>query len=427
MTIAFLFISLFGLMLIGVPVAVSLGASTVLTMLLFTDLDVAAMPQLIFDGINKFALMAIPMFILAGNLLSKGGSARRIIDFAKSMVGHLPGGLPMSAIFACVIFAAVSGSSPATVVAIGSIMFVAIKEAGYPKEYAVGGITTAGSLGILIPPSVVMIVYGVTAEVSIARLFMAGVVPGLMLGGMMILQTYIGAKRLGFKATTPEPWSERIKKFFRAFWALLIVVVVIGGIYGGIFTPTEAAAASAIYALIISLFVYKDIKFKDLWDICLESAITTAMIFFIIANAVVFAYLLTSENIPQTIADSILAANIGKIGFLIIVNILLFIMGQFMEPSSVVMIMVPLLLPIATALGVDPVHFGILLIVNMEIGMITPPVGLNLFVASGLTGMNLKDVIVSCLPWTLTLFVGLVLVTYIPEISLWLPRLMYGG
>ena len=427
MTIAFLFISLFGLMLIGVPVAVSLGASTVITMLLFTDLDVAAMPQLIFDGINKFALMAIPMFILAGNLLSKGGSARRIIDFAKSMVGHLPGGLPMSAIFACVIFAAVSGSSPATVVAIGSIMFVAIKEAGYPKEYAVGGITTAGSLGILIPPSVVMIVYGVTAEVSIAQLFMAGVVPGLMLGGMMIAQTYIGAKRLGFKATTPEPWSERIKKFFRAFWALLIVVVVIGGIYGGIFTPTEAAAASAIYALIISLFVYKDIKFKDLWDICLESAITTAMIFFIIANAVVFAYLLTSENIPQTIADSILAANIGKIGFLIIVNILLFIMGQFMEPSSVVMIMVPILLPIATALGVDPVHFGILLIVNMEIGMITPPVGLNLFVASGLTGMNLKDVIVSCLPWTLKLFVGLVLVTYIPEISLWLPRLMYGG
>ncbi|EMG31432.1 TRAP transporter large permease [Campylobacter showae] len=427
MTIAFLFISLFGLMLIGVPVAVSLGASTVITMLFFTDLDVATIPQLIFDGINKFALMAIPMFILAGNLLSKGGSARRIIDFAKSMVGHLPGGLPMSAIFACVIFAAVSGSSPATVVAIGSIMFVAIKEAGYPKEYAVGGITTAGSLGILIPPSVVMIVYGVTAEVSIAQLFMAGVVPGLMLGGMMIAQTYIGAKKLGFKATTPEPWSERIKKFGKAFWALLIVVVVIGGIYGGIFTPTEAAAASAIYALIISLFVYKDIKFKDLWDICLESAITTAMIFFIIANAVVFAYLLTSENIPQTIADSILAANIGKIGFLIIVNILLFIMGQFMEPSSVVMIMVPLLLPIATALGVDPVHFGILLIVNMEIGMITPPVGLNLFVASGLTGMNLKDVIVSCLPWTLTLFIGLILVTYIPEISLWLPRLMYGG
>ncbi|CAD7288825.1 TRAP transporter large permease [Campylobacter suis] len=426
MTIAFLFVSLFGLMLIGVPVAISLGASTVLTMYIFTDLELATIPQLIFDGINKFSLMAIPMFILAGNLLSKGGSARRIIDFARSMVGHLPGGLPMSAIFACIIFAAVSGSSPATVVAIGSIMFVAIKEAGYPATYAVGGISTAGSLGILIPPSVVMIVYGVTAEVSIGKLFMAGVVPGILLGGMMLAQTYIGAKRLGFKATTPEPFSERIKKFGKAFWALLIIVVVIGGIYGGIFTPTEAAAASAVYALVISLFVYKDIKFKDLWNICLESAMTTAMIFFIITNAVVFAYLLTSEQIPQAIADAMLSANIGKITFLVLVNILLFIMGQFMEPSSVVMIMVPLLLPIATMLGIDPIHFGIILIVNMEIGMITPPVGLNLFVASGLTGMKLKDVIISCLPWTLTLFIGLLLITYIPEISLWLPNLMYG-
>lgn len=426
MTIAFLFILLFALMLIGVPVAVSLGTSTVLTMIFFTDIDIATIPQLIFDGINKFSLMAIPMFILAGNLLSKGGSARRIIDFAKSMVGHLPGGLPMSAIFACIIFAAVSGSSPATVVAIGSIMFAAIKEAGYPKEYAVGGITTAGSLGILIPPSVVMIVYGVTAEVSIGKLFMAGVVPGLMLGGMMLVQTYVGAKKLGFKATKAEPFKARVQKFAKAFWALLIVVVVIGGIYGGIFTPTEAAAASAVYALFISLFIYRDIKIRDLWDICLDSALTTAMIFFIIANAVVFAYLLTSEQIPQAIASMILDANIGMIGFLIFVNILLFIMGQFMEPSSVIMIMVPLLLPIATQLGVDPIHFGIILVVNMEIGMVTPPVGLNLFVASGLTNMNLKEVIMACLPWTLTLFFGLILVTYIPQISLWLPNIMYG-
>ncbi|MGP1485754.1 MAG: TRAP transporter large permease [Campylobacter sp.] len=426
MTIAFLFILLFALMLIGVPVAISLGASTVLTMIFFTDLDITAIPQLIFDGINKFSLMAIPMFILAGNLLSKGGSAKRIIDFAKSMVGHLPGGLPMSAIFACIIFAAVSGSSPATVVAIGSIMFAAIKDAGYPKEYAVGGITTAGSLGILIPPSVVMIVYGVTAEVSIGKLFMAGVLPGLMLGLMMLIQTYIGAKRLGFKTQTPEPIKARIQKFGKAFWALLIIVVVIGGIYGGIFTPTEAAAASAVYALFISVVIYKDIKIKDLWGICLDSALTTSMIFFIITNAVVFAYLLTSEQIPQVIANAMLEADIGKIAFLILVNILLFIMGQFMEPSSVVMIMVPLLLPIALQLGIDPIHFGIVIIVNMEIGMITPPVGLNLFVASGLTGMKLKDVIVSCSPWTIMLFVGLMLITYIPQISLWLPNLMYG-
>lgn len=426
MTILFLFLALFTLIGVGVPVAVALGTSTVVTMMIFTDLDISAIPQIIFDGINKFSLMAIPMFILAGNLLSRGGSASRIIDFAKSMVGHLPGGLPMSAIFACVIFAAVSGSSPATVVAIGSIMFVAIKEAGYPATYAVGGITTAGSLGILIPPSVVMIVYGVTAEVSIGKLFVAGVVPGIMLGLMMMGQTYFGAKKLGFKATKPESFKERFRKFGKAFWALLIIVVVIGGIYGGIVTPTEAAAASAVYALIISLFVYKDIKFRDLYDVCLDSAVTTAMIFLIIANAVVFAYLLTSEQIPQALTELILSYNVGKIGFLILVNILLFVMGQFMEPSSVVMIMVPLLLPIAVELGIDPIHFGIIMMVNMEIGMVTPPVGLNLFVASGLTGMNLKDVIKASLPWALTLAIGLILVTYIPQISLWLPSLMYG-
>lgn len=426
MSITFLFVSLFGLILIGVPVAVALGTSTVLSMLLFTELDPMSIPQLIFDGINKFSLMAIPMFILAGNLLSKGSSAQRIIDFAKSMVGHLPGGLPMSAIFACIIFAAVSGSSPATVVAIGSIMFVAIKDAGYPASYAVGGITTAGSLGILIPPSIVMIVYGVTAEESIGKLFMAGVIPGFMIGMMMMLQTYLGAKRLGFSATTPAPFKERLHKFGKSFWALMIIFVVIGGIYGGIFTPTEAAAVSAVYAFFISYFVYKDIKFKDLYKILLDSAMTTSMIFFIIANAVVFAHFLTSEQIPQTIAQSIIDNNVGKIGFLVLVNILLFVMGQFMEPSSVVMIMTPLLLPIATQLGIDPIHFGIIMIVNMELGMITPPVGLNLFVASGLTGMNLKDVVIASLPWTLTLFAGLLLVTYIPAISLWLPGIVFG-
>nr|CAA10758.1 large integral C4-dicarboxylate membrane transport protein, putative [Wolinella succinogenes] len=413
-------------MLIGVPVAVALGTSTVLSMLLFTELDPMSIPQLVFDGINKFSLMAIPMFILAGNLLSKGSSARRIIDFAKSMVGHLPGGLPMSAIFACIIFAAVSGSSPATVVAIGSIMFAAIKDAGYPASYAVGGITTAGSLGILIPPSIVMIVYGVTAEESIGKLFMAGVIPGLMIGAMMMLQTYWGAKRLGFKATEPAPFRERLQKLGKAFWALMVIFVVIGGIYGGIFTPTEAAAVSAVYAFVISYFVYKDIQLKDLYKVFLESAMTTSMIFFIIANAVVFAHFLTSEQIPQTIAQTILDHNVGKIGFLILVNIILFIMGQFMEPSSVVMIMVPLLLPIATELGIDPIHFGIIMVVNMELGMITPPVGLNLFVASGLTGMSLKDVVIASLPWTITIFIGLILVTYVPAISLWLPNLMFG-
>ncbi|RAX56682.1 C4-dicarboxylate ABC transporter permease [Helicobacter monodelphidis] len=433
MSVLFLFVVLFGLILIGVPVAVALGISSVSAMLLFTSHDILAIPDTFTAGF-KSTLMAIPMFILAGSLLSKGSSAQRIVDLAKALVGHLPGGLTMSAILACIIFAAVSGSSPATVVAIGSVMFVALKEAGYPKSYAVGAITSAGSLGILIPPSVVMIVYGVTASglsdlsgktitVSIEELFKAGIIPGLMIGFMMMLYAYIGAKRLGFQATTPEKMSVRIKKFFDAFWALLIIFVVIGGIYGGFFTATEAAGIACVYAFLVSVFVYHDIKLKDMYGVFLDAAITTAMIFLIIGSAVVFAHFLTSERIPHMIAEFLIGQNMSWWMFLIVVNIILFIMGQFMEPSSVVMIMTPLLLPIAVSLGIDPIHFGIIMVVNMELGMITPPVGLNLFVASSLTGLDLKDVTVSVIPWLLIMIVGLIVVTYIEEISLWLPSL----
>lgn len=422
--IATLFGLLFLLMLIGVPVAVALGASTMVTALAFTDFDLMGVTSHVFDGLNKYSLMAIPMFVLAGAFLSKGSAANRIIDFAKSIVGHLPGGLPIAAIFASIIFAAVSGSSPATVVAIGSIMYGAIKEAGYPPKYAIGTIATAGSLGILIPPSIVFIVYGVTANESIGKLFMAGVVPGLMIGFMLMIVTYIGARRLGFKQTKMAPFKERLAKFKSAFWALMLIVFVIGGIYGGLFTPTEAGAASAAYAFIISVFVYKDLKIKDLYPIILDSAMTSAMIFFIIANAMIFSHFLTDEMIPQQITQMIMDANVGPITFLIIVNVLLFLMGQFMEPSSVIMITVPLLLPIAVALNIDPIHFGVVMVVNMELGMITPPVGLNLFVASAVTGLSLKDVVVAALPWSLTILAGLLLITYIPEISLWLPNLM---
>lgn len=428
MSIIVLFILLFALLLVGVPVAVSLGISSLVCMLLFTSHDISGIPD-IFISAFKPTLMAIPMFILAGSLLSKGSAANRIVDFAKSLVGHLPGGLPMSAILACIIFAAVSGSSPATVVAIGSVMFIAIREAGYPKSYAVGAITTAGSLGILIPPSVVMIVYGVTASglsdlqgreivVSIEALFKAGIIPGLMIGAMMMIYAYFGAKRLGYKASKRESFKVRLKQFLRAFWALLIIAVVIGGIYGGVFTATEAAGIAVVYAFIISVFVYKDLKLKDLYAVCLDAAITTAMIFLIIGCAVVFAHFLTSERIPHSIAEFLIQKEMTWWMFLIVVNVLLFVMGQFMEPSSVVMIMTPLLLPIAVSLGIDPIHFGIIMVVNMELGMITPPVGLNLFVASSLTGLSLKDVVISVLPWLMVMLVGLVLVTYIPQISL---------
>ncbi|MCG3673428.1 TRAP transporter large permease subunit [Aliarcobacter butzleri] len=426
MVIATLFILLFGLMLIGVPVAVALGASTLASAFLFTDLDLMGTASHIFDGLNKYTLMAIPMFVLAGSLLARGSAATRIINFAKSLVGHLPGGLPIAAILASIIFAAISGSSPATVAAIGSVMYGAIKQAGYNEQFAIGTITTSGTLGILIPPSVVFIVYGVSADESIGKLFMAGVIPGLMIGGMMMIATYILARKNGFKAGKMASLKEIVIAFKESFWALLIIFVVIGGIYGGIFTPTEAGAVSVMYAFFISFFVYKDIKMKDLYKIALDSAQTSSMIFFIIANAMIFAHFLTDEQIPQHITQMILEANVSPLMFLLIVNILLLLMGQFMEPSSVVMITVPLLLPIGVALGIDPIHLGVIMVVNMEIGMLTPPVGLNLFVASGITGLSMGQVIKASLPMTVVLLIGLMLITYIPAISLWLPNLMFG-
>lgn len=426
MVIATLFILLFALMLFGVPVAVALGTTTLVTSFLFTDMDLMGIPSKIFDGLNKYTLMAIPMFVLAGALLSRGSSATRIINFAKTLVGHLPGGLPIAAILASIIFAAVSGSSPATVAAIGSVMYGAIKQAGYNEQFAIGTIATSGTLGILIPPSIVFIVFGVTADESIGKLFMAGVIPGLMIGAMMMIATYFLAVRSGYKGGQRASFKEQFIAFKEAFWALMIIVIVIGGIYGGIFTPTEAGAFSVMYAFFISVFVYNDTKFKDLYKIALDSAQTSSMIFFIIANAMLFAHFLTDEQIPQHITQMILEANVGPLMFLLIVNILLLFMGQFMEPSSVVMITVPLLLPIGVALGIDPIHLGVIMVVNMEIGMITPPVGLNLFVASGITGLSLKDVIVASLPMTSILLIGLMLVTYIPVISLWLPKLMFG-
>ncbi|PHO09828.1 C4-dicarboxylate ABC transporter permease [Malaciobacter canalis] len=426
MSVAVLFGIFFFLVILGTPIAICLGAATFVTLVLFTPISPIEISSMMFDKIEHYSLMAIPMFIFAGNLLSKGSAAQRIIEFAKSIVGHLPGGLPISAIFASIIFAAVSGSSPATVVAIGSIMFGAIMQAGYPKRYAVGTIATAGSLGILIPPSIVLIVYGVTAEVSIGKLFMAGVVPGVMLGIMMMVVTYIGARRLGFKREEPQPFRVRLSKMKDAAWGLMTIVIVIGGIYGGIFTPTEAAAVACMWAFFVSVFIYRDIKISELYMTALESAKTTAMIMFIIANAMLFAHFLTIENIPQAITEALIEANVNKYMFLLMVNLLLILAGSFMEPSAIIMIMVPLLLPVAVALGIDPIHFGIVITINMELGMVSPPVGLNLFVTSGLTGMSIKDVIVAAFPWTLTILVGLIITTYIPQVALWLPNLMFG-
>ena len=408
---------LFTLIAIDVPIAVALGMAATITIFTFTDLPSLVIAQKLFTSIDKFALMAIPFFVLAGSFLSEGGTAKRIIHFAHTMVGHLPGGLTMTAILACAIFAAVSGSSPATVAAIGSIMIPAIEKEGYSDTFSIGSITTSGALGILIPPSIVLIVYGVTVNQSIGELFLAGIIPGIIITAMLMILTYILAIRAGFKRSRPAPIKEKLKAFADSFWALMLVVIIVGGIYSGIFTPTEAAAVSAVYAFVVAKFIYRDVTWKEIPHIILTSAATSAMILFIIANAMLFAYFLTIQQIPQYLADMIIQAHVSKLLFLAAVNVLLIIFGAFMEPSSIVMVTAPLLFPVAVHLGVNPIQLGIIYTINMGVGMVTPPVGLNLFVASGITGKSIQYVTKVSLPWFFTYLVGLLLATYIPMLS----------
>ena len=412
------------LMLTGMPISISLGL-TVLTFIFgFTDVPIESVALKLFTGIEKFEIMAIPFFILAGNFLTHGGVAKRMINFATSMVGHWHGGLGLAGVVACALFAAVSGSSPATVVAIGSILLPAMVKAGFPNKFGAGVITTSGALGILIPPSIVMVMYSVSTNTSVGALFMAGVVPGLMLASLLGLTTWWRARKFGYPRMPKATFAQRVKALRESMWGLLLIVVVMGGIYTGMFTPTEAAAMSAVYAFIIAVFVYKDMGLKDVPRVLLNSANMSAMLLYIITNAVLFSFVLANENIPQQLADWLVGMGLGPIAFLLVVNILLLVAGNFMEPSSIVLIMAPILFPVAMKLGIDPVHFGILIVVNMEVGMCHPPVGLNLYVASGITKMGITELTIAVWPWLLTMLGFLVLVTYYPPLSLWLPNLL---
>ncbi len=426
MNTAVLFITLFACMAIGMPVAVSLGLSSLLTIFFFSQDSLASMSIKLFETSEHYTLMAIPFFILAGNLMSTGGVAKRMVRFAIAAVGHMRGGLAIASVLACMLFAAVSGSSPATVVAIGSIVIAGMLKNGYTKEFAAGVICNAGTLGILIPPSIVMVVYAAVTEVSVGRMFMAGVVPGLMLGLMLMAAVWWRAGKLQLTPPPKASLGEVLRALVDSFWGLALLVIIMGGIYGGIFTPTEAAAVSAVYAMFIAVFVYKDLKLSDLPHVFLESSKTTVMLMFIVANALLFAHVLTTERIPQSIAEHILAVGMEPWMFLLVVNVLLLIAGNFMEPTGIILILAPILFPIGTALGIDPIHLGIIMVVNMEIGMVTPPVGLNLFVTSGVTGMNLMQVTKAALPWLGVLLTFLVMVTYIPFISLGLPNYVFG-
>ena len=427
MTTAFLFITLFGLLALGTPVAVSLGLASVLTILLFAQDSLASLVLKFLQTMEQSTLLAIPFFILAANFLTTGGVARRMIDFAVAVVGHLPGGLAIASVMACMLFAAVSGSSPATVVAIGSIVIAGMVKTGYSQSFATGVIVNAGTLGILIPPSIVMIVYAAATESSVGRLFMAGVVPGILLGTLLMGASYVVARVKNLPRQPRASWSHRLTSFWDAIWGLLLVIIVMGGIYGGIFTPTEAAAVAAVYGAFAALAIYRDLRIRDVPKVLTDSARVSVMLMFIIANAFLFGHVLTTEQIPQTIANAITSANLQPWQFLIIVNIILLIAGNFMEPSAVILIVAPIVFPTAMQLGIDPIHLGIIFVVNMEIGMVTPPVGLNLFVASGITGMPLLKVVQASWRWLLLLLGFLMIVTYVPQVSLFLPDVIFGG
>ena len=470
MDVAFLFLLIVGLMLIGVPIAVSLGLSSILFLLLFSDTSLASIAQQLFNAFaGHYTLLAIPFFILASTFMSTGGVADRIIRFAIASVGHFKGGLAIASVFACMLFAALSGSSPATVVAIGSICIAGMRKMGYTKDFAAGVICNAGTLGILIPPSIVMVVYAAAVDVSVGRLFLAGVIPGLLAGAMLMVGIYVAARWKGLPSQPFAGWGEIFAAAREAGWGLFLIVIILGGIYGGIFTPTEAAAVAAVYAFIVANFIYRDMGplcdrseadaaepegarslsaaavtqrkhslltrpwalitvffHRDTKQALFESGKVTIMLMFIIANALILKHVLTDEQVPQAITSALLDAGFGPVMFLIIVNVILLIGGQFMEPSGLIVIVAPLVFPIAMELGINPIHLGIIMVVNMEIGMITPPIGLNLFVTSGITGMSLVQVVKAAMPFVAVLMLFLVIVTYVPFLSTWLPYSLMG-
>lgn len=451
MAMLYLFLMVIAFMIIGVPISVSLGLSSILFLLVHSDASLASVAQTLFNAFaGHYTLLAIPFFILASSFMATGGVAKRIIRFAIALVGSLRGGLAMASVVACMMFAALSGSSPATVVAIGGIVIAGMVKNGYSKDFAAGVICNAGTLGILIPPSIVMVVYAAATDVSVGRMFLGGVIPGLLAGLMLMLAIYIYARVKNIPAQPFVGWKEVFESARDAGWGLLLIVIILGGIYGGVFTPTEAAAVAAVYAFFISNFVYKDMGpladkepaekralpywrkashalcHEDTRKTLYEAGKLTIMLMFIIANALILKHVLTEERIPQMITEVMLSAGLGPIAFLIVVNVLLLIGGQFMEPSGLLIIVAPLVFPIAIALGIDPIHLGIMMVVNMEIGMITPPVGLNLFVTAGVAKMSMMRVVKASLPLVGVMFLFLLIVTYIPWVSTWLPTMMMG-
>jgi len=410
------------LLFLGVPIAVILGVTTMISLVFFSSTPLQIISQQLFNALDNFVLLAIPFFILAGSIMTRGGIARKLIAFVNALVGWFPGGLAMAGILACIFFAAISGSSPATVVAIGSIMIPALIKAGYGERFSLGLITVSGSLGIVIPPSIPMILYCMVMNVSVAQMFMAGILPGLLIGFCLMVYTFFIAKKNDWRIETHASLSQLIRTAREGIWALLLPFIVLGGIYSGIFTPTEAAAVSVIYALFVEMCVYKEFKWTDITEICRDAAVLSACLLFILSCAMTFIWLLTAEQIPHHLAEIIIRHIHSPWMFLLTVNILFIILGCFMDDVSAMLILAPLFLETLNRYGIDLVHFGIVMVLNIQMGMLTPPFGLNLFVASGITRQPLVKIARGVAPFLVIMLLCLMLVTYIPWIALALPR-----
>jgi len=423
MDVVILFVMVVGLMLIGVPIAVSLGLSSIIFMVVLSDTSLASIAQQLFNAFaGHYTLLAIPFFILASTFMSTGGVAQRIIRFAIACVGHVRGGLAIASVFACMLFAALSGSSPATVVAIGSICIAGMRQVGYTKDFAAGVICNAGTLGILIPPSIVMVVYAASVDVSVGRMFLAGVIPGIMAGLMLMIGIYIAARVRNLPREEFAGWREIFASARDAAWGLFLIVIILGGIYGGVFTPTEAAAFACVYAMVVEVLIYRKLGVRDLFRISTESAGTIAIILILLAAGTVLTYFLTLSQIPQQVTAMLSGAS--SVTILLIINAVFLFAGMFADPNSLIIVLTPLIYQAAMASGIDAIHLGAVIVANVALGMVTPPFGLNLFVGITTFRVSYLEVVRAVLPFIVLMLGVLALVTYIPAIALLLPNLM---
>lgn len=419
MTTAVLFLSFLLLLLIGVPVGISLGVASMLAILTLPFVNMEFFIQGLVSGLDSFPLLAVLLFTLAGNLMSRGGISDRLLHLAEVYLGHVSGGLGLVTIVACIFFASISGTGSATVAAIGLTMIPIMVERGYDRGFAAAAVATSGGIGVIIPPSVVMIVYAVTAEVSVTDMFTAGILPGLFVGGVLIAYCFVQARRAGYRGvdkvyTRAEKWQAILD----AKWALLIPVIILGGIYSGIFTPTESAAIGVVYGLIFGFWVYRELSVRQLFEIVLESSLLVGAVLVIVGTSVAFGRVLTLERIPSEIATAILSITENGVLILLAINLLLLIVGTFMETLAAIVILTPILLPIALELGVDPVHFGIIMVVNLAIGFVTPPLGANLFMASQVGQVSLEKLSRAIGGWIIAMLVALAVITFVPGVSL---------